>query len=1102
MEGLAGINTIESTHINFLIKLNSMKHSLRIALVAFFCSLYFLLSAQTGVLNPDDPVVTYSAANPPKTPAAGTLVKWVRTKRLSWNTDSYKCYYYNGMAFRLKFPKSYQHNVADGKTYPLFVFFHGKGEKGSIYDNEYQMYHGGELHKNAVDNGSFDGFLLYGQVQGDSWGTGNMANIYNIINKYLIPQVKVDRYRISVDGLSAGGSATWKFMITYPKMVAGCLPISASTTTFINTVNDYKYTPIWHFQGGLDNSPTPYTSKQLGNAILKAGGNYKYTEYPDRGHNCWYNAWGEADYFPFITRVNKVNPWALYGKTEFCGNDIIRDTLGVTAGFDGYEWRKDGATIPGATSNRLVVTATGTYDCRIKNGTEWSYYSPVPVVIKIKSATNTPDIKVSGLFSTVIPAPDGKTSVPLEEPDGYKSYVWQKEGSTTVLSTTRFYTATSAGFYKAQVTEANGCSSNFSALFNVVNANGPNAPDAPFNLTATATGRTSIQLDWLQNSSPAYNETNFEIYQSANSSAYKLIKITDADVSTYTVTGLSSGIVYSYIIRAINNTAASAVTGPATASTASDVNPPTAPGNLTYVVKSSDNFQLNWSASTDDVGVVAYDIYLNGAIAYTSTSTTYNVYNLSAGGSYSFYVKARDAAGNNSQPSNTVATLGGVSGGITYKYYEGSWNSLPDFNALTPLKTGSLNNISQSPRNASINYAFYYEGTIKIPVDGSYTFRTNSDDGSRLYINTPYSFNATPLVDNDGLHAPQTRDGTITLTAGTYSFIVTFFQLGGGANIDVFWNTPQTNNTFTTIPDSAFVGTTVTGSTPTMPYTININYNVDYPAASPWNNTSALPFEGLALTNMKNTLAKSSGVNMTLVRNFTGTNPNGMNTGNNSGVYPDNVMRQSYYVDHGDTALLRIDGLNQSMLYNFTFFGSRQGTGTRVTVYKIGNTAVSLNATNNTTNTVSINNIKPDANGAVFIAVYDPATSIFGYLNSLVINATNPAKTTKVIASNSTVNQLPLDEAEPMHDSVSAYPNPFVNDVVVKLWLQQNAQHLSVALMDASGRIVHRENFSNIQKGLWVQRLQLQGHKLPKGFYFITANTNNLAKPLVFKLVK
>jgi len=88
-----------------------------------------------SVLDPTDPVITYNSSAPPTEPAWGQIGKWVRTKRLGWNTDEYKCYIYKGVAFRLKFPKSYNPTANDGKKYPMLIFFHGLGEKGSIYDN-------------------------------------------------------------------------------------------------------------------------------------------------------------------------------------------------------------------------------------------------------------------------------------------------------------------------------------------------------------------------------------------------------------------------------------------------------------------------------------------------------------------------------------------------------------------------------------------------------------------------------------------------------------------------------------------------------------------------------------------------------------------------------------------------------------------------------------------------------------------------------------------------------------------------------------------------------------------------------------------------------
>src|SRR3954464_4983007 len=91
-------------------------------------------SAQAqSVINPSDPVITYNPASPPALPAWGTIGKWVRTVRLGWNTDSWKCYILNTIPFRLKFPKTYNHTAVDGKRYPMVVFYHGAGEKGEKY---------------------------------------------------------------------------------------------------------------------------------------------------------------------------------------------------------------------------------------------------------------------------------------------------------------------------------------------------------------------------------------------------------------------------------------------------------------------------------------------------------------------------------------------------------------------------------------------------------------------------------------------------------------------------------------------------------------------------------------------------------------------------------------------------------------------------------------------------------------------------------------------------------------------------------------------------------------------------------------------------------
>ena len=92
-----------------------MKKLYLFSLLLYFAVFCQKQTAAQSILNPNDPVVEYDPSNPPVEPPYGQIGKWVRTKKVSWNSDSYKAYIYQGMCFRLKFPKSYNPIDNDGK---------------------------------------------------------------------------------------------------------------------------------------------------------------------------------------------------------------------------------------------------------------------------------------------------------------------------------------------------------------------------------------------------------------------------------------------------------------------------------------------------------------------------------------------------------------------------------------------------------------------------------------------------------------------------------------------------------------------------------------------------------------------------------------------------------------------------------------------------------------------------------------------------------------------------------------------------------------------------------------------------------------------------
>ncbi|MFF4018920.1 carbohydrate binding domain-containing protein [Streptomyces sp. NPDC001843] len=123
--------------------------------------------------------------------------------------------------------------------------------------------------------------------------------------------------------------------------------------------------------------------------------------------------------------------------------------------------------------------------------------------------------------------------------------------------------------------------------------------------------------------------------------------------------------------------------GPGGGGGGSDTQAPTAPTGLTSTGKSSSSVSLKWNASTDNVGVSAYDVYSGGNQVLSVSGTTATVGGLSPNTAYTFTVKARDAAGNVSAASNsvTVTTDAGSSGGSGFKQaapylYEG-WGDPP-----------------------------------------------------------------------------------------------------------------------------------------------------------------------------------------------------------------------------------------------------------------------------------------------------------------------------------------------------------------------------------------------------------------------------------------
>src|SRR5678815_4540626 len=238
-----------------------------------------------------------------------------------------------------------------------------------------------------------------------------------------------------------------------------------------------------------------------------------------------------------------------------------------------------------------------------------------------------------------------------------------------------------AGTYRARYSEQFGCSTLFSPNFVVPSTTATPKPDAATNLAAVPLSERSNNLTWQNNPAPAVNETGFELYRSTTSGGpYTLISITAPDILTYQDNNLVPNTPYFYIVRAVTETAAAASSNEAASKTIKDILPPSAPLRLEYRGSNQTSVAMRWSSSSDNVGVKRYDIFINGTKFYSTTGTSYTVRNLDSLTTYSFTVKAVDAAGNVSAPSAQLIAFTHRQG-LNFKYVHGTFTNLPDFNA-------------------------------------------------------------------------------------------------------------------------------------------------------------------------------------------------------------------------------------------------------------------------------------------------------------------------------------------------------------------------------------------------------------------------------------
>ncbi|MFK7060703.1 M4 family metallopeptidase [Flavobacterium oreochromis] len=225
----------------------------------------------------------------------------------------------------------------------------------------------------------------------------------------------------------------------------------------------------------------------------------------------------------------------------------------------------------------------------------------------------------------------------------------------------------------------------------------------------------------------------------------------------------------------------------------SDTTAPTTPTNLVASGTTSTSTTLSWTASTDNVGVIGYNIYNGTTLLVSSATTSATVSNLTASTTYNFTVKAKDAAGNLSAASNAVSVTTSAGSSVTYCASKGSsqadeWIDYVALNGMTntttanagygdftakvaPLPYGS-NTITFSAGFAGIAYTEYWSVWIDYNKNGTFESTekvTSGSSSSSGNLTGTFTVPTTALAGQTRMRV-QMKYGSTSTACETFSY--------------------------------------------------------------------------------------------------------------------------------------------------------------------------------------------------------------------------------------------------------------------------------------------------------------------------------------------
>lgn len=215
-----------------------------------------------------------------------------------------------------------------------------------------------------------------------------------------------------------------------------------------------------------------------------------------------------------------------------------------------------------------------------------------------------------------------------------------------------------------------------------------------------------------------------------------------------------------------------------------DTQAPTTVTGVNISGKTSTSISLAWSASTDNVGVTAYNVYMNGNLQTTVNSTSTTISGLAPSTTYSFYVVAKDAAGNSSSNSSTVSGTTNAGSTTPTSCANESFETIPAASATYSTRSWNNGGISWTATDARTDQTLNNKAiTVR---NGSLTSGSSANGIGSLTVTTQLKFTGTNGTFDVKVNG--TTVGTIPYSASVATTTISNINISGNVTVSLVNN--------------------------------------------------------------------------------------------------------------------------------------------------------------------------------------------------------------------------------------------------------------------------------------------------------------------------